>query len=249
MLSGRSAVVCHDFTQYQYTMRISSCEFQIQKINGGAKLRRLFAIGGFIAVVLSNGQWAVCAPSGLNVIPTADVLDKGDVSLEIESDGRGRPWGDDCDSFSLLQFGVGNGVELGVDQCLNNPDTWINIKWRVCDESGRLPALALGVQGISYDELAQPYIAVLKSIGDTRFHMGAMKIDHKTRLVFGLDRPLGSRVTFQADYTSGDENSTTYGIAVSLSNSLSLTLVRSLGNAVETGNGHIINLAWSPIRK
>lgn len=188
---------------------------------------------------------AMCAPSGLNVIPTADVLDKETISLEMESAGNGRLWEDGCDRFALLQIGVGNGLELGVDRCINDPDSWINVKWRARDESGGLPALAFGVQGISDDELAQPYIALLKSIGNTRLYTGAIMIDRKTRWMFGLDRPLGSRVTFQADYTSGDDNSITYGIAVSLSKSLSLTLARSSGNSDETGNSHVVNLAWS----
>ncbi|MHB1455630.1 MAG: hypothetical protein ACYC0V_01815 [Armatimonadota bacterium] len=206
---------------------------------------RIVAVACLLTLVLLNSQWAHSAPSGLNVIPTADVLDKGVTSLEIESAGNGRPFGDECDSFSLVQIGVGSGIELGVDRCLDDPDTWLNIKWRVRDESDRLPSLAFGIQGIGENGLAQPYIAALKSVGDTRVHTGLIVIDRKTRWTFGLDRPVGSHVTFQADYTSGDENSITYGIAASLSNSLSLTLAKSVGNAGETGNGHIINLAWS----
>lgn len=196
-------------------------------------------------VALMLGAPVLGAPSGLNVMPTADVLDEGVVSLETESDGNARPWGDDCDRFALLQFGVGNGIELGVDRCLNDPNTWVNFKWRVRNESAGSPAVALGTQAVTDNGRPQPYAVTTKSLGRMRVHAGIIDIDHELRWMFGLDRPLGSRVTLQADYISGDENSMTYGVAVSLSNSLSLTLGRTVGKSTETGNGHVFNLAWS----
>ncbi|MHB9035506.1 MAG: hypothetical protein ACYC64_02485 [Armatimonadota bacterium] len=207
--------------------------------------RRLFAIACFVGVVLSNGQWAVCAPSGLNVIPTADVLGKGVMSLETESDGNGRPWGDDCDRFALLQFGVGNGIEMGADQCLNDSNAWINFKWRVRNESNGSPAVALGTQAIADNGRPQPYVVTTKSLGKLRLHTGVIDIDRKFRWMLGMDHPLGGRIAFQADYISGNENSMTYGVAVSLSNSLSLTLAKSVPNGTDTGNGHVVNLAWT----
>ncbi|MCL5105190.1 MAG: YjbH domain-containing protein [Armatimonadetes bacterium] len=207
---------------------------------------KLFLNAVYSAIVALIVGAPVCgAPSGLNVIPTADVLDKGIASVEMESDGIGRPWGGGCDRFALLQAGIGRGVELGVDRCLDDSDTWVNFKWRARGESGSLPAIALGLQTISEGDRPQPYIATTKSLGLTRLHVGAVDVDGVTRWMLGIDRPLCKLVTFQADNTSGDENSSTYGVAINLSNSLSLTLARSIGNTADTGNGHIINLAWS----
>jgi hypothetical protein len=181
----------------------------------------------------------------LNVIPTADVLDRGVISLESESAGAGRPWGDGCDMYALSQIGIGSGVELGMDRCLGDSESWVNVKWRMRDESGRTPALAVGVQGIGEGATAQPYVVALKSFGNTRIHTGMVAIDRKSEWMIGVDHPLGSRVTLQVDYISGDENSMTYGAAVGLTSNLSLTLARSSGNTDATGNGHVINLAWS----
>lgn len=209
-------------------------------------MRKLFRNAIYSAIVaMMMGAPVSGAPSGLNIIPTADVLDKGVASVEIESDGIGRPWGGDCDRFALLQVGIGWEVELGVDRCLDDPDTWVNFKWRARGESGSLPAIALGLQAISKGERPQPYIATTKSLGATRLHAGAVDVSRRLRWMFGIDRPLCGLVTFQADYVSGDENSSTYGIAINLSNSLSLTLARSIGNTADTGNGHIVNLAWT----
>lgn len=210
-------------------------------------LKRLFTIVCCVLMSAAVSLSAWGAPSGLNVIPTADVLDRGTVSLEFETAGPGLPWDSGCDDFLLFQIGAGNGVELGVDRCLNDPESWINVKWRVLDESDGRPALALGVQGIGYDDVAQPYVVALKTFGDTRLHTGLLAIDGKTRWMLGADHPLSRQVVLQADYTSGDENSTTFGIAFAVSDSLSLTVARSVGNSAETGNGYIVNLAWSRV--
>jgi hypothetical protein len=193
---------------------------------------------------------AVClpvlgAPSGLNIIPTADILDKGVISLETESAGAGNPWGDDCDSFVLLQFGVGHGIELGIDKCTNDSDSWLNFKWRICDESKGLPAIAFGTQAISDGDRSQHFAVVTKSFGKMRLHTGAIGIDHKTRWMLGVDHPLSDRFTIQADYINGDENSSTFGVALALNDSLSLTVARSLGNAADVDDGYIVNVAWS----
>lgn len=188
---------------------------------------------------------ALGAPSGLNVIPTADTLEKGEISLEAESVGTGFPWYDDCDSFILFQVGLGSGIELGVDRCWSESDTWVNAKWRAVDESGNRPAVALGVQGISGDEVAQPYAALLKTIGPTRVHAGLIAVNSKTRLMLGADHPLGSRAALQADYVSGDENSVTIGAALDVGGGFSLTIAQSVGNSDETEDGQIVNLAWS----
>lgn len=197
---------------------------------------------------------AVClpvwsAPSGLNVIPTADVLDEGVMSLETESDGTGNPWGDGCSDFALLEFGVGHGIELGVDKCTSDDGSWLNFKWCVCDETRLLPAIALGTQAISDGGHPQPFAVATKSQGRMRIHAGVIDMDNNTRLMLGLDHPIGNRLTFQTDYISGSENMATYGMTVNLSNSMSLTLARSLGNSVDAGNGYIVNIAWSKAMK
>lgn len=198
---------------------------------------------------------AVClpvwsAPSGLNAIPTTDVLDPGVRSLEMESAGTGNPRGSDCDGVALLQCGIGYGVELGVDRSTSSDsDYWINVKWRVRDETGAVPAVAFGTQSISDGDRPQHFAVATKSFGLTRLHSGIIGIEHKTRWMLGVDHPLGNKFTFMSDYINDDENSATFGLAVNLNDSLSLTVARSLGNSANTGNGYIVNIAWSTALK
>lgn len=196
-------------------------------------------------VALAIGPSALCAPSGLNVIPTADVLDQGGISLEAESAGSGRPWSDNCDQFALLQVGVGKGLEIGLDRCLNDSGSWLNVKWQAHQERSGAPGLAFGVQSISAGDKAQPYVVAMRSFGATRIHAGAARMGGRPRWMLGVDRPLGHRVTLQADYISGDENALTYGVAAALTRHLSLTVALSAGNSADAGKGSIINLAWS----
>lgn len=191
----------------------------------------------------------LAAPSGLNVMPTADVLDRWTVSIEAESSGTGTPWGDGCESFALLQVGLGGGVEIGFDHCTSDPNQWLNVKWRVVDEAGEHPALAIGTQALDGTGRPQPFAVATKTLGGLRAHLGGVGIERKTRLMFGLDHSISDSLTLQADFISGDENTISYGASVLLTDSLWLTVARSVGNSAETGRGYIVNAALTlPIR-
>jgi hypothetical protein len=208
-------------------------------------LMQFYQIFWSVSVLVTVCMPAIGAPSGLNVIPTADILDSGVVSLETESTGTGSPWGGDCNSFTLLQFGMGYGIELGMDKCVNDSDSWINFKWRVRDEAGAFPAIAFGTQAISKGDRSQHFAVATKSFGKCRLHTGVIGIDRSIRWMLGANRPISGRLTFQTDYINGDENSSTFGVALALNGSLSLTVARSLGNSVDAGDGYIVNAAWS----
>jgi len=187
----------------------------------------------------------MAAPSGLNVIPTADVLGKELVSLEYEVSGKARLWDGDCAGWGLFQIGIGHGLELGLDRCFSDDAWWGNVKWQALAETPRIPAVALGLQGLSKGARPQPYLATTRSIGKMRLHAGAILIGHNLRWMLGLDRPVGRRLTLQADYTSGDENALTYGMSAALTDNLALTLARTSGNSAAIGNGEVLNLAWT----
>lgn len=182
---------------------------------------------------------ALAAPSGLNVIPTADVLDRGVLSLETESAGAGRPWSDGCDQYNLLQIGLGNGVEFGIDRCVDSSSVWLNAKWQVAKDPA---AAAIGIQGAG--EKAQPYLVVSKESPLARVHGGFIGMEGRWRWMLGLDKALGDRIALQADYVSGRENSLSLGMALTLNRTLAVTFARSLANSGQSGSGHIINLAW-----
>jgi hypothetical protein len=198
-----------------------------------------------IGLVLLCAHAAHCAPSGLNIMPTTDVLDPGVVSLETESIGPGTPWSADAAVGLLFEIGLGNGWEAGVDHLFDSGNTWLNVKYRVCEESEARPALAVGLEAIGADAGIQPYLTASKSLGATRGHLGMFGIGRTNRAMLGLDRPLSRRVTFQADYVSGAPNALTYGLEINLNDTVALTIARANANSAETEDAYIVNLAWA----
>lgn len=208
-------------------------------------MRRLYRASFITMTVGCLAGVAAGAPSGLNIIPTADVLAAGEMSLEHEMTGQGRLWGDDSDSFGLLQFGLGRGIEVGVDRGFDPRDWWGNAKWQVQPEDAGKPAVALGIQGLSDGDRAQPYVVMTRSLNALRLHAGAIVIEDDLRWMAGTEVPLGTHLVFQADYTSGRDNSWSYGVAAALSDNVSLTVAHRLGNSGAVDDGYIFNLAWS----
>ena len=198
-----------------------------------------------IALLLLVVSVAGAAPSGLNLIPTADILDPGALSLELESAGSGAVWGEEASHAQLLQVGLGYNLEVGLDHCLNAPDTWFNLKWRLWSASEEHGAVAVGIEALGSDGGAQPYVAACTGTGAHRFHAGAMHLDNRMRWMLGYDHPLSDWGVFQMDYISGAENAFSYGLAANLGSALSLTLAHVVGNSSATGNGHLVNLAWA----
>jgi hypothetical protein len=195
--------------------------------------------------IAACGVSALAAPSGLNMIPTADVLEPGTVSIETESEGRGMAWGDECDRFMLMQLGMGHGVEIGMDTCTNADASWLNVKWQMGSGTKSTPGIAVGLQGVSEASKSQPYFACARSFGKARVHVGILGIEGRGRPMLGLDRCVNERLTLQVDYIAGRENSSAYGVNYALSGSLGLSLARRIGNSSDVGNGYIVNLAWS----
>ncbi|MHB8995854.1 MAG: hypothetical protein ACYC63_11470 [Armatimonadota bacterium] len=198
-----------------------------------------------ISLLFLCAQAAQCAPSGLNIVPTADILEPGVVSLETESIGAKTPWDSDAAVLFLLQIGLGNGWEAGLDHLLDGPHTRLNAKYRLCDETEGRPALALGLEAIGAEGGVQAYLTGTKTFGATRIHLGAFGVGGRNRAMLGLDRPLGRDVTFQADYVSGASNALTYGLAINLNDTVAITLARANANSAEVEDAYIVNLAWA----
>jgi len=193
-----------------------------------------------------TGSSAFAAPSGLNVIPTADVLPAGGVSLETEFTGADLPVDGECDGYLLAQVGLGGGFEAGVDRCFDgSKGTWLNVKYRFSAESKGPPAFAAGIQNVGTGSDSQPYVAASKSLGGARVHFGMISIEDEVQGVLGLDRALSKQLTFQADYISGADNSVSIGGALLVGETLTLTAVRLISNSSSAENGYFLNVAWS----
>lgn len=202
---------------------------------------RLFGVLGlWLAWAAAGGA----APSGLNVIPTADILPPGSLSLEGETTGTRAPLASGGDRFALLQAGVTPRLEIGVDREVGDVDQQplFNVKWLLLPDGSRAPALALGVQNVARGAQAETYLVATRSFGKPRLHLGALHSPDTVRLLAGVDVALGNRITFQADHTGGGDGLSSVGLALQLGPRASLTYAL-LFPAGDAHTGHLLNLA------
>lgn len=175
--------------------------------------------------------YGLCSPTGLNVIPTADVLERDTFRLDTPFSG-GLRFGPDGDMYVLLQVGAGNGMEVGIDQRVQDgrAESWLNAKWRLIEEDGTRPALAIGVQNLARNRDEEAYLVMSKSFKPARIHMGLIQAKDRSEAMLGLSRRLTPALALQADYVSGKENGLTAGVGIAVASNATLLVARSFPN-------------------
>lgn len=89
----------------------------------------------------------------LTDIPTAGILQKGEVSFPISIiKNGGVSFGAGVGIIPKLMFGIEYGGEniLGVSQPIGNPYPGVFVKYRIFDESPQMPAIAIGFDSRGY---------------------------------------------------------------------------------------------------
>lgn len=181
------------------------------------------------------------APNGLNVMPTTDIYDSGQISLELQSDGfGGRILSGDCQNFFNMQLGLGKGFDFGSDFC-SDGHIYMNAKWSFLREVKNIPAVAFGLQNLVITESPvsfEPYLVFTKSFFNFRLHSGIIKIDNEIKPLAGLDFPMNNLIIIQIDYLNG----ISFAPVVNLQENIVLTPAIIYGSNGEIL--HSINLQW-----
>ncbi len=201
-----------------------------------------------LLVISLSPVWA--GPTGLTVIPTADVLEPATASLEFEAEGRHVPFGGDCDRFMLLQIGLPQSLELGIDGCVTSSEgPWLNAKWVMMSETPRFPSVAVGLQSVGKDTTAEPYLALSRDVGRVRLHTGAIRLEHHNSWIFGVESSLGPGLAVCGDYVSGTAGTTSLGLSWEISDTIAVAAARIFANDSEEEDNWYFNLgyalAWS----
>ncbi len=188
---------------------------------------------------------AAAAPTGLNIIPTADLLGAGEAALEYEVDGV-HLFDSDCSSWALLQIGVSDRVELGVDRCLDGETgNFANAKILLAGER-RGPAIALGIQNVARDADAQPYLTLAMDLGGARLHLGGIRIDGDLEGVAGLEHGIGDHLSVLLDHVTGPDAATGLGLSTEVSSGLSLTVARIFAHVSDGDDSWQLLVSGSP---
>jgi hypothetical protein len=186
---------------------------------------------------LAGTAWA--APTGLNVIPTADLIPWHQLTLQIQN-GNPDVNGDHPvyrapQPVLQLQCGLPEHLEAGLDVLPANPpaDDYrpaLNVKWTPIAEGYRVPAIAVGAAqlGVGFDPT---YYAVASrtlnfeqvqyqkfrahhrniKLRGIRAHLGIMKTVNAWRALVGTDVEISDRFVLYADWISGRSDSVSVG--------------------------------------
>ncbi len=189
----------------------------------------------------------MCATSGLNVIPTADVVERGVLAVEFDMTGDPTAAFKAADSSTLLQYGLAKNVEVGYDVAGDgdeSSDVWnAKVRWPV-----KKGAVALGIQNAGSGQKSQPYVVGYVEIGSSRVHSGLIRFEGQTRVMLGYDRPLSERVALLADYTTGSENAASLGLGFTLSDQYALTTAFLRNNSGSDRYSYDVLLSWYPLQ-
>ncbi|MCE5313962.1 MAG: hypothetical protein ABFD49_12080 [Armatimonadota bacterium] len=184
-------------------------------------------------------------PTTLNLIPTTDTLRAG---IGIIGYYNAIVWpADGSVTVNLLEteYGIGGRFEFGADLTLSGDrETLLNFKYRIFDESGHTPAVAVGIQNAGTNLSSQPYVATCKTFPAARLHFGIIDTYGTARAMFGAEKFYGKLFVLQTDYISGSGNWFTLGFVAGGMTGWSVNFAGLVGNSDTSGNGYLLNVQW-----
>jgi hypothetical protein len=130
-------------------------------------------VRALLLAVLVLPVLALAAPTGLNAMPTAEVLAIGEARVQYETDGSGKLFVPPDGALYGTQVGLLLGLEGGVDEVVDK-GTVYNLKWRMQGEGMMRPAIAIGVQNVTPDEKPQFYVVATKSFSPASVSAGVL---------------------------------------------------------------------------
>jgi hypothetical protein len=190
---------------------------------------------------------ASATPTGLNNIPTADVVDSGVLVLQGFSqfgEGRSPAW------FAGLKYGPAENWEVGLDDAFAGPNSntgpTLQVKYRFAPSEN--VGLALGAANLTTDRERNgdtiPYLVLTAPLGPTvRGHLGYSAQQDNNACFLGVDGPVGDELTVRADWAQvedGDESVASLGFISSLSSRWLVEVWASFPTAEEAENDFIV---------
>lgn len=199
-----------------------------------------------IALSLGLPGVALACPTGLNLIPTADVLEPGALSVQVESDGYPTPFSPGTVGCVMAEMGFTKRLEAGVDLIDINAGArlQVNAKWQFVPEDSHLPAMAVGLLDVEHAvDFNGPYLALAKGVGDFRLHAGWL-IDGGQRAMLGAEYWPTDRTGILADWTSGGGAYHALGLTQEVGHGLWVSTYYARGNTGGEGDFVGLNLDW-----
>jgi hypothetical protein len=199
---------------------------------------------------------AAGAPTGLNQIPTTDLVPPGQVTLQLQNgntevEGRSSVW-HQPQLLGQSQFGLPWNLEAGLDLAPSDPPgeyrPVMNVKWTPLHEDYRIPAVAVGAAQLGVGFTPNYYLVLSKTLNygqiqyqhfrahhrniklrGIRVHTGIVYTGNAWRALVGTDIEVSDRFVIYADWISSASNAVSVGgvFVISQHDSVQASLLRA----------------------
>jgi len=210
---------------------------------------------------------AQAAPTGLNQIPTTDLVPANELTLQLQN-GNTEVSG----RSSVLhqpqlvaqgEFGLPWNAEAGLDVAPSNPPhdyrPLMNLKWSPVREDYRIPAVALGATQLGVGFTPNYFLVLSKTLNyqqiqyqkfrahhrniklrGIRLHAGLLRTENAWRALVGTDIEVSDHLVIYADWISGAQNAVSLGgvLVINRHDSVQASLLR--GNDEDRLSGVLV---------
>ncbi len=210
---------------------------------------------------------ARAAPTGLNQIPTTDLVPPGQLTLQLQNgntevSGRASVF-HQPQLVPQTQLGLPWDLEAGLDVAPSDPPhdyrPILNLKWTPVHEDYHVPALALGAMQLGVGFQPSYYLALSKTLNyqeiayqkfrahhrniklrGIRVHTGLLRTPNAWRALVGTDIQANDHLVVYADWISGAQNAVSLGgvLVINQHDSIQAALLR--GNTQDRLSGVLV---------
>jgi hypothetical protein len=207
------------------------------------------------------------APTGLNQIPTTDLVPFKQLSLQLQNgntevSGRASVF-HQPQLVPQSEFGLPGNLEAGVDVVPSDPPhdyrPIVNVKWSPVREDYRIPAVAIGATQLGVGFTPNSFLVLSKTLNygpiqyqkfrahhrniklrGIRLHTGIMRTSNAWQALVGTDIELSDHFVVYADWISGTQSAVSLGgvLVLNRQNSIQASLLR--GNHEDRVSGVIV---------
>jgi len=224
-------------------------------------MRRLAALVAWLPALAS------AAPTGLNQIPTTDLVPVRQLTVQLQNGNTEISGSSSVFHQPQLvpqsEFGLLPRMEAGIDIAPSSPpDDYrpiLNLKWNPVQEDYRIPAVAVGATQLGPDFSPNYFLALSKTLNydqiqyqkfrahhrniklrGIRVHAGMLRTSSEWHAMVGTDIEVNDYFVAYADWISGKDNSVSMGgvLVINRQNSIQASLLR--GNDEDRLSGVLV---------
>jgi hypothetical protein len=215
---------------------------------------------------------AQAAPTGLNQIPTTDLVPPGQLTLQLQN-GNTEVSGSDSvfhqpQPVPQSEYGLPWSMEGGLDVAPSDPPhdyrPLVNLKWSPIHEDYRIPAAAVGAAQLGVGFTPAYFLVVSKTLNydaiqyqkfrahhrniklrGIRLHSGILGVGNVWHGLVGTDIEVSDHFVVYADWISGASNSVSLGGVWVVNQHLSFQASLLRGNDQDRLSGVIANVTYT----